>query len=84
MPTRPIIFTRTEAAPSFPAATAWFAPLPPGIMRKPSPSTVSPAAGRCFVRTTKSMFRLPTTTTAGFMGVAYLEGSIPYFLSSSA
>src|ERR1700682_60687 len=47
---------------SLPAATAWLAPLPPGIIWKPPPRTVSPGAGRRSTETTKSMFRLPTTT----------------------
>src|ERR1039457_2200717 len=59
--------TATEAAPSFAAATPWFAPLPPGLIRKSDPNTVSPAAGSRFVLTAKSIFRLPTTTTTGFI-----------------
>ena len=35
----------TTAAPSRAAATAWFAPLPPGSIRIDGPSTVSPATG---------------------------------------
>ena len=37
-----------------------------GSSESSRPRTVSPGAGRCSVRTTKSMFRLPRTTMAGF------------------
>src|SRR5580658_943188 len=63
-PTRPIRRTATAPAPSLPAAQAWLAPLPPGIIWKSRPSTVSPGTGRRSTDTTKSMFRLPTTTSA--------------------
>src|ERR1019366_3205068 len=63
-PTRPIRRTATAPAPNLPAAQAWLAPLPPGIIRKSLPSTVSPGTGRRSTDTTKSMFRLPTTTRA--------------------
>jgi nucleotidyltransferase substrate binding protein (TIGR01987 family) len=53
--------------PSLPAAHAWLAPFPPGIIRKSLPSAVSPGAGRRATDTTKSMFRLPTTASAGFI-----------------
>ncbi len=42
VPTAPIIAT---SAPARAAATAWLAPLPPGIVRKERPVTVSPRAG---------------------------------------
>src|SRR5689334_7366803 len=67
--------TSTELPPSFAAATAWLAPFPPGNIWKLPPSTVSPGAGRCSTRTTKSMLRLPTTTIAGFIAPA-LSGEI--------
>ena len=60
-PTQPIIAVR---APRRAAATAWFAPLPPGTVENPPPSSVSPGTGRRGARTTRSMFRLPTTTTS--------------------
>src|ERR1039457_1948637 len=66
-PTRPIRRTATAPAPSLPAAQAWLAPLPPGIIWKSRPSTVSPGTGRRSTDTTKSMFRLPTTTRAGII-----------------
>src|SRR5713101_4880631 len=61
--------TPTEFPPSFAAAQAWFAPLPPGNIWKFRPSTVSPGAGKRSTPTTKSMLRLPTTTIAGFIGL---------------
>src|SRR5216683_6417068 len=61
--------TATEFPPSFAAAHAWFAPLPPGNIWKFRPSTVSPGAGKCSTPTTKSMLRLPTTTIVGFIGL---------------
>jgi hypothetical protein len=39
---RPIMLT---GAPSFPAATAWFAPFPPGNVLNVLPETVSPGSG---------------------------------------
>lgn len=66
-PTRPTIRTNAPSA-SRAVAHAWFAPFPPGIIWNARPSTVSPGAGRCWVRTTKSMFRLPSTTITGFTG----------------
>lgn len=59
-PTHPIIVT---AAPSRAAATAWFAPLPPGKVPNSAPVNVSPTWGRRGVFTTRSMLRLPTTHT---------------------
>ena len=59
-PTQPIIATR---APSRAAATAWFNPLPPGSVWNAEPMTVSPARGRDGASATRSMFRLPATTT---------------------
>ena len=55
---RPTIYT---SSPSLAAATAWFAPLPPGVVKNDSPSTVSPLLGTRFVETTKSIDKLPTT-----------------------
>jgi hypothetical protein len=48
------------------AATAWFAPLPPGTITKSPPKIVSPTAGILFDFTTKSILLLPTTTILGF------------------
>jgi hypothetical protein len=50
-PMRPAI---TTFPPALDAATAWLAPLPPGLIRKSVPGTVSPAPGRLDARTTKS------------------------------
>ena len=41
----PSAVTNTTAAPARTAAIAWFAPLPPAVIWKPSPRTVSPGAG---------------------------------------
>jgi hypothetical protein len=41
------------------AAMAWFAPLPPGFMRKVPPSKVSPGAGNFSVLITMSVLELP-------------------------
>ena len=90
-PTRPIMRTATAPAPSLPAAQAWLAPLPPGIIWKSRPSTVSPGTGRRSTDTTKSMFRLPTTTRAGIIfgqvdaqflqlfGIVFAMQQIPLF-----
>jgi hypothetical protein len=43
------------------AAYAWFAPLPPGTVKKSLPVIVSPATGIRGATATKSMFKLPTT-----------------------
>src|SRR5690606_23632642 len=59
-PTRP---ARLTWAPSRAAATAWFAPLPPGWLACPCPRTVSPGRGCRATLTTRSMLKLPTTTT---------------------
>src|SRR5579871_211526 len=45
-------------------------------MRKLRPRTVSPSAGKSSTETTKSMFRLPMTTMAGFIGAGRLPGKI--------
>ena len=61
-PTQPAIRT---PAPSRAAATAWLAPLPPGVKRAAEPSTVTPGAGSRGTVTEMSMFRLPSTVTCG-------------------
>ncbi len=48
-------------APSRAAATAWFAPLPPGWTARSEPSTVSPAPGRRSTPITRSALADPTT-----------------------
>jgi len=45
---------------NFATATAWFAPLPPPVIKKELPKIVSPGAGMCAVRTTISVLTLPT------------------------
>ena len=60
-PTAPIMRTR---APSFAAATAWFAPLPPGKRSKLEPGTVSPARGSRSTRATRSRLIDPTTVSS--------------------
>ena len=52
-------------APSLAAATAWLAPLPPGVKRAVEPSTVAPGSGSLGTLTEISMFRLPRTVTCG-------------------
>ena len=48
-------------------ATAWLAPFPPGNVAKSRPSTVSPGAGTCDARTTKSRLAEPATRTVRLM-----------------
>ena len=43
-------------------ATAWFAPFPPGFMRKLPPHTVSPGTGIFFPAITMSVLVDPRTT----------------------
>ena len=59
-PTAPSMHT---AAPIFAAATAWFAPLPPGLVMKPRPIMVSPKLGMWSLSMDKSIFKLPNTMT---------------------
>ena len=61
-PQQPTI--RTDA-PSRAAASAWFAPLPPGCSRASAPSTVSPGPASRGTLTDISIFRLPSTVTRG-------------------
>jgi len=61
-PTQPAIRT---SAPSRAAATAWLAPLPPGVNRAAEPTTVAPGPGSRGTVTEMSMFRLPSTVTRG-------------------
>src|SRR6188474_1541201 len=57
-PTAPTIRTW---APSRDAATAWFAPFPPGKRSKLASVTVSPGCGNRSHRATRSRLMLPTT-----------------------
>ncbi len=59
---------RVSAPPARAQATAWLAPLPPGKVRNWRPSTVSPGAGTCAARTTKSRLAEPATRTVELMG----------------
>src|SRR5699024_11201847 len=59
VPTAPTIATR---APRRAAATAWFAPLPPGSICPPVPCRVSPGAGWRRTCARRSTFTEPTTT----------------------
>src|SRR5205823_2511412 len=61
-PTAP---TKRTCAPSLAAATAWFAPFPPGWRSKVASVSVSPALGRRAERATRSRFAEPTTVSAG-------------------
>ncbi len=58
LPTAPIMET---VAPARAAATAWLAPLPPGIVRNSRPVTVSPCWGAFATKATRSMLVLPST-----------------------
>src|SRR5581483_2278552 len=57
--------TSATSAPSRAAATAWFAPLPPGTREKLAPVTVSPGRGSRSARTTRSRLIDPTTVRRG-------------------
>ena len=61
----PSSVTKATSAPSRRAATAWFAPLPPGDVVKVPPETVSPTPGSFGTDTVKSRFELPITQTVG-------------------
>src|SRR5665647_1226537 len=54
---------KATSPPTLPAATAWFAPLPPGVITTSEPMMVSPAAGRWSTSRTRSALADPTTTT---------------------
>ena len=58
------------SAPSRAAATAWLAPLPPGVKRAAEPSAVAPGPGSRGTVTEMSMFRLPSTVTFGRLVMA--------------
>lgn len=64
-PTQPSMATRL---PRRAAATAWLAPLPPGMVSSAGAETVCPAWGKQGVRITRSMLRLPTTSTSAAAG----------------
>ncbi len=51
-----------QLPPARRAATAWLKPLPPSKVAKRRPATVSPAWGKRAALTTRSIFKLPTTT----------------------
>src|SRR5262249_47467887 len=61
----PIAPTIRTSAPSRAAATAWFAPFPPGPREHVAPVTVSPARGSRAARTTRSRLIEPTTVSLG-------------------
>src|SRR6266436_4832454 len=60
LPSRPISLV---GAPSFAAATAWLAPLPPGKYSTALPAMVSPIRGCRSAVATTSMLMLPATKT---------------------
>src|SRR4051812_4160849 len=64
-PTAPIMTVR---APIRAAATAWFAPLPPGWRANEVPISVSPGRGKRSAVTTRSTLIDPTTTTFPITG----------------
>jgi len=57
-PTAP---TMATSPPSSAAASAWFAPFPPGAISPPEPCNVSPGRGWRATRTNRSAFSDPTT-----------------------
>src|SRR5581483_755557 len=56
---------RSTSAPRRAAATAWFAPLPPGTRLKVAPDTDSPARGKRSTVATRSRLTDPTTVRCG-------------------
>ena len=66
-PTAPNIAT---SAPARRAASAWFAPLPPGLVAKLEPWSVSPGRGRRATRATRSRLIEPKTMTTCSVPVA--------------
>src|SRR5262249_32374003 len=69
-PTAP---TMRTFAPSFAAATAWFAPLPPGTRSTSVPKSVSPARGSAATRATRSRLIEPTTVRSGGDGTQVVQ-----------
>ena len=78
MPSAPHVLTAISAKASLPtqvmrltlppalaAATAWFEPLPPGPMAKPSPKMVSPITGRRLARNERSATKIPRIEMSG-------------------
>ncbi len=59
----PSLTTIVTSASNRAAATAWFAPLPPGPVMNGPPRMVSPLTGILGVRISRSMLKLPTTVT---------------------
>src|SRR5690625_4425835 len=62
-PSSPRQPTNVTSPPSRPAATAWLAPLPPGVTTTSEPRMVSPGAGRWSMSRTRSALADPTTAT---------------------
>lgn len=73
----PTAATIVTGAPIRDAATAWLAPLPPGLVMKESPSMVSPAAGIRAQQMERSMFMLPNTRALGTATTFVLEEKPP-------
>ena len=46
--------------------------MPPAAVKKSVPNTVCPVRGRCSQRATRSMFRLPITSTGLLLGIDLL------------
>src|SRR5471032_3326409 len=61
-PTQPTMATGTRPALRRAAATAWLAPLPPAMVAKAPPASVSPGSGMRGTRSTRSILILPITT----------------------
>src|SRR5919106_3343480 len=78
LPTQP---TKVTSAPSRAAATAWLAPLPPGMRSKVASVTVSPGCGSRSQRATRSRLTLPTTVRLGGKRAQVVETAVEQVLA---
>src|SRR5271156_3743718 len=62
----------TTSAPSFAAATAWLAPLPPKLVSKCEARTVSPQTGMRSTVVVRSILVEPMTPMRGRFGMSFL------------
>src|SRR5688572_13071923 len=77
-PTAP---TKRTCAPSRAAATAWFAPLPPGTYSRSALVSVSPGRGSFSTRATRSRLIEPTTATLGGKRAQIVEAAVEQVLA---
>ena len=77
-PTAP---TKRTSAPSRAAATAWFAPFPPGTWSSLAPVSVSPGLGRRGTVATRSRLIEPTTVRLGGKRAQVVEGAVEEVLA---